>query len=238
MLKLVVCIIILTAVCCAQEHFTCFKTNDVLNQTSPQTPQRTLQGSAGKQSSRGQVGSPGSSGQKREPGNSDVRQINLLRDQYNSLAREMEALRNQSRKNQHFLDVFTQRLYFPPHFYIYQLTPSRQSWLKSQEFCQNWGGNLAVYGVKTLANRKKLIRNLPITNYFWIGLNERIANEQNWIWSNGEVARNSDLNWHREFPKNSNNFDCVGLYFQPSLAGLAWDDLCTSQYLGLCEKEI
>ena len=91
MLKLVVCIIILTAVCDAREHLTCLRSDDVLHQQSPQTPLRALQGSPGKMGPRGQSGSPGRSGQKGWPGIPDNRQINLLRDQLNSLSREVEA---------------------------------------------------------------------------------------------------------------------------------------------------
>ena len=35
MLKLVVCVLTLAAVCCAQEHFTCLQTDDVLHQQNP-----------------------------------------------------------------------------------------------------------------------------------------------------------------------------------------------------------
>ena len=110
MLRLVVCVIILAAVCCTQVVRACRS--------------------------------------------ADNRQNELLRLQVNYLSQEVEALKNQSKKNEQFLDVFSGRLYIPPHFYIYQLTPGRQSWQRSQQYCENWGGNLAVYGVQSLDNRK------------------------------------------------------------------------------------
>ena len=191
MLKLVVCIIVLAAVCCAQEHLTCLRTDGASNQQNPQTLQRALQGPPGKQGAKGQVGSRGMPGQKGEPGIPDDRQINLLRDE---LIREVEALRNQSRDNRQLvMDVFSKGLYVPPHIYIYQLIPGRQSWHKSQEFCQNWGGYLAMHGVRTLENRMKLIQNLSINNFnFWIGASD-IASEGNWVWMNGERASSSEL---------------------------------------------
>ena len=135
MLKLVVCIIILTAVCDAQEHLTCLRTDDVSNYNQ---------------------------------------QINLLRDQLNLLSQEVEAQKNQSRKNRQLslTAILGNGLYLHPHIYIYQLTPDRQSWQASQEFCQNWGGNLATHGMKTLENRKKIIQMLSIRPHFWIGVND------------------------------------------------------------------
>ena len=64
MLKLVVCIISLSAVCCAREHLTCLRTDDILNQQSQQTPHKALHGPPGKRGAKGQVGSRGSPGQK------------------------------------------------------------------------------------------------------------------------------------------------------------------------------
>ena len=104
---------------------------------------------------RGQSGSRGRPGQKGEPGFLDNRQINLLRDQLNFLSREIEAQKNQSRKYLQLIAAVGKGLYLPPHVYVYQLTPDRQWWQESQEFCQNWGGNLAMHGMRTLANRKK-----------------------------------------------------------------------------------
>ena len=216
MLKLVVCIIVLTAVCSAQEHLTCLRTDDVLSRQSPQHSQRALQGSPGKRGPRGQMGSRGSPGQKGEPGISDDQQIKLLRDQLDSLSQEVEALKNQSRENlsqevealknqsrenrQLAVGALIKGLYIPPHVYIYRLTPGHQSWQQSQEFCRNWGGTLAVHGVKTGENRKTLIQNLSNGNiHFWIGVND-IASEGNWVWVNGERASSSELIWNEGQP--------------------------------------
>ena len=256
MLKLVVCIIVVTAVCSAQEHLTCLRTDDVLNRQSPQHSQRALQGSPGKRGPRGQVGSRGSPGQKGEPGIPDDQQIKLLRDQLDSLSQEVEALKNQSRENlsqevealknqsrenrQLAVDVFTKELYVPPHVYIYRLTSARQSWQQSQDICRNWGGTLAVHGVKTRENRKTLNQNLSIGNtHFWIGVND-IASEGNWVWVNGERASSSELIWYSGEPGGGRNENCVFVhgYSTPSNVGLAFDWPCAASHQGLCEKQI
>ena len=107
---------------------------------------------------------------KKECGTSCSHQINLLRDELKSLSHEVEALKNQSSKIQQqgkinhpsqeignlgnqsnkYLNttVPANGLYLPPHVYIYKLATRALSWQDSQEYCRNWGGNLAVYGVK------------------------------------------------------------------------------------------
>ena len=240
MLKLVVCIIVLTAVCSAQEHLTCLRTDDVLNRQNQQHSQRALQGSPGKQGPRGQVGSRGRPGQKGEPGIPDNQQIKLLRDQLDSLSQEVEALKNQTRENRQLaLDVITKGLYIPPHVYIYRLTPVGQTWQQSQKFCQNWGGTLAVHGVKTRENRKTLIQNLSIDFYLWIGVND-IASEGNWVWVNGERASSSELMWYSGQPNEGRSANCVHVNGHPthSNVGLAYDTQCTRSRQGLCEKQI
>ena len=166
----------------------------------------------------------------------------LLRDQYDSLSKEVEALRNQSRLNRQLvLDVFSKGLYVPPHVYIYRLTPGRQSWQQSQRFCRNWGGNLAMHGVKTLENRKKLILKLPIENFdFWIGASD-IASEGNWVWVNGESASSSELIWGGGQPDNGGGSqDCILVAGFPGVPkfGTAWDQRCGFLLQALCEKQI
>ena len=240
MLKLVVCIIVLTAVCSAQEHLTCLRTDDVLNRQSQQHSQRALQGSPGKRGPRGQVGSRGRPGQKGEPGIPDDQQIKLLRDQLDSLSQEVEALKNQSRENRQLaVDVFTKGLYIPPHVYIYRLTPVGQSWQQSQDICRNWRGTLAVHGVKTRENRKTLSQNLSINSYFWIGVND-IASEGDLVWVNGERASSSELIWKSGQPDQGRNANCVIVSGNPPFSnfGLAYDDPCAALRHGLCEKQI
>ena len=137
------------------------------------------------------------------------------------------------------MDVFTKGLYIPPHVYIYRLTPARQSWQQSQEFCRNWGGTLAVHGVKTRENRKTLIQNLSITHVFWIGVND-IASEGNWAWVNGERASSSELIWQSGQPNGGRNQNCVWVVGNPASSdvGLAFDDPCAASIPGLCEKLI
>ena len=241
MLKLVVCIIVLTAVSSAQEHLTCLRTDDVLSRQSQQHSQRALQGSPGKRGPRGQVGSRGSPGQKGESGIPDDQQIKLLRDQLDSLSQEVEALKNRTRENRQMAVgalVLSKGLYVPPHVYIYRLTPASQSWQQIQEFCRNWGGTLAVHGVKTRENRKTLIQNLSINFNFWIGVND-IASEGNWVWVNGERASSSELIWYSGQPNGGRNQNCVGVHGNPtSDAGLAYDRPCAASRHGLCEKQI
>ena len=241
MLKLVVCIIVLTAVCSAQEHLTCLRTDDVLNRQNQQHSQTALQGSPGKRGPRGEVGSRGSPGQKGEPGILDDQQIKLLRDQLDSLSQEVEALKSQSRENRQLAVgalTLSKGLYIPPHVYIYRLTSARQSWQQSQNICRNWGGTLAVHGVKTRENRKTLIQNLSIGNInFWIGVND-IASEGNWLWVNGKRASSSELIWRSGEPNGGRNENCVFVSGQPSFVELAFDHSCATSYQGLCEKQI
>ena len=239
MLKLVVCIFILAAVCYAQEHFTCLRTNNVLNQQSPQTPIRAVQGPPGKRGAKGQVGSRGNPGQKGEPGITDNHQIDLLRDRLISLSREMEVLKNQTKENRQLVKAveLKQVLYIAPHLYVYKTTPNSQSCQKSQEYCQIWGGNLAVHGVKTLENRKRLIENLSINNEFWIGATD-VTPQGNWMWVNGEPAISSELIWGYNQPNNDG--DCIRVEedLTNRHAAHAYDGSCTDPHLGLCEKKI
>ena len=66
----------------------------------------------------------------------------------------MEVLKNRSTEYLKAIVALSNGLYLPPHIYIYRITPGRQTWQQSREFCQNWGGDLAVHGIKSLENRK------------------------------------------------------------------------------------
>ena len=41
----------------------------------------------------------------------------------------------------------------PFNGYRYKLYPAQLKWDKSRAVCQNWGGDLAVYGIRNLAAR-------------------------------------------------------------------------------------
>ena len=240
MLKLIVWIIGLAAVCCAQKHLTCSITDDVLNQQSPQTPQRTAQGSPGKRGPKGEVGSRGCPGQKGEPGVPDNRPINLLRDQLSSLFQEVETLKNQSKNALDLIAAVGKILYVSPRYYIYQLTPRGQLWQQNRQYCQNWGGDLAVHGMKTLENRKKLIQNLSINqDFIWVGAND-VASEGTWIWVNGERGSSSELIWDGGQPQNLRSENYLLVIANPSLSnfGLAHDGPNNWPRHGLCEKAI
>ena len=306
MLKLIVCIIIFAANCCAHQFLTCSISDSVLSQQSPQTSQQPLLGSPGARGPKGQMGSRGNPGQKGEPGIQDNRQINLLRNQFNTLSQEVaalnnrsnenqqkqinalsqevkvlknrttenqlqmqinylfqevEALKNQTRKyqqqkqtNSFFLEGKTVRnqsrgnlsiteasnvLHVSSYVYIYRLTPGSQSWQKSREICQSWGGDLAMHGIKILKNREKLIKNMSMSYYFWIGVND-IASEGNWVWVNGERAFRSEVLWESGYGYYTPDSDCaiVNGYPKSSSIGKAFTDPCDDSYKGLCEKEI
>ena len=275
------------------------------------------------------MGSRGSPGQKGEPGIPDDRQINLLRNQFNTLSQEVEALKNRSRENQlqmqinylfqemkalknqsgnyqpkqinpfflegktlknrttgnqlqmqinylfqemeglknqsrkyqqqestnsFFLQAKTLKnqsrgnisitnarnvLHISSDVYIYRLTPGSQSWQKSREICQSWGGDLAMHGLKSRDNREKLIKNMSINQYVWIGAND-IASEDNWMWVNGERASNYELKWRYGQGRNDRESNCLLMDAFPksSYIGDAYDDPCGDLYKGLCEKEI
>ena len=154
----------------------------------------------------------------------DSHQFNLLRDQLNS----SEII--------HLVNNHT--VYISSPFYVYQLTNGSQSWQESREYCQNWGGDLAVHGVKTLENRKQIIRNLA-TSYYWIGATD-IHSEGNWTWVNGEPANSSELNWWRNEPNDfRGNEDCAFIVgnSKDEAGGLAIDFTCTRPQRGLCEKK-
>ena len=328
MLNIVVCAILLAAVCCAQqEHLTCLRTDDVLNQQSSQSSQQALRGTPGKRGAKGEMGSRGDPGQKGEPGIVDNHQLNLIRNRLNSLSQELKALKNQNEKNQqnnqlnyllqevgalknqseinekptnkkeceiscthqikllrdelkslsHEVEALKNQrskiqqqgqinprsqeidalgnqsnkyvnttvpangLYLPPHVYIYKLTTREVSWQETQKLCQNWGGNLAVHGIKTLENRKKVIRMLSINrSYYWAGAND-IESEGDWVWINGERASSSELSWRSRQPDNSGgNEDCLLISTYPisSYFGLAYDHACATEWRGICEKKL
>ena len=249
MLKVVV-IILYFALCFAQEHLTCLRTDNILPQPNPQAHQRAVQGPPGKRGPKGQDGSTGSKGQKGqeglkgskgqkgERGVTDNGQIDLLQEQLSSLSEQLEALKNQTTQNfELFLDVASNVLLFPP--YVYKLVPNLLSWQESRRVCQNWGGDLAVYGVKTLENRKKLIENLSIRSKFWIGASD-IASEGNWMWLNGERVDSSTLTWGTGEPNNLGNQDCGSVYvvYPGSPLGTADDTTCSAQHKPLCEKRV
>ena len=242
MLNLVVfsCILI---VCCAQEHLTCLRTDDILSQQRLQSTENVVQGIPGKRGAKGQDGSRGIKGQKGEPGITDDDHMKFFRNQLNILFEEIEALKNQTSQNRNLtVDIFKSGLHLPPNFYVYKLTPGRQSWQESREFCQNWGGDLAVHGVKTLENRKKLIQNLSTDYHFWIGVND-IASEGNWVWVTGQRAGSSELFWAGRQPDSyGGNQDCVIIHGAPqysfAIAVRAYDDQCNAANLGLCEKMV
>ena len=262
MLKLIVSIIILMGVRCAQEQLTCLRTDNVLTQQSLQTPQRGLQGSPGKRGPKGEDGSRGYPGQKGEPGIPDNRQIKLLRDQVdflhqkvealtnqsgenqlkeliNSLSQEVAALQNQNRNSCQIFGALSKFLCIDSYLYVYQLTPGRQSWHESRQYCRNWGDDLAVHDVKTIQNRKKLIENMAIDNWTWIGAND-IASEGIWMWVNGERARRAVLIWSSGEPTGGANHDCLHLHGrnEGGNAEFAGDYSCTNRDQGLCEKRI
>ena len=68
-----------------------------------------------------------------------------------------------------------------------------------------------MHGVKTMQNRRKLIKDMSIKSWSWIGAND-IASQGNWVWVNGERARSSDLIWSNGEPDGGTNHDSVQMY--------------------------
>ena len=242
MFKLVVCIFVMVASCGSQEHLTCLRTDEVLTQQNSQTIQRTAQGPPGKRGAKGQVGSSGIKGQKGEPGIPDNPQMNMVRDQLHSLTQQLEAVKNQSRKTQEVIHAVKNGLFVDSHLYVYKLTSNRQSWQESRQLCQNWGGDLAVHGVKTLQNRRKLFQSLSIDYHYWIGASD-IASEGNWVWLNGEPASSSELIWASNQLSGGRSDNCVVVAGESSRSDVnrAHDNRCTyvhHLHHGLCEKKI
>ena len=200
---------------------------------------RTVQGPPGKRGAKGQVGSSGIKGQKGEPGVPDNSQMNMVRDQLNALTRELEILKNQSRKTQEVARSSRNGSLVNSHFYVYKLTSNRQSWQESRQLCQNWGGDLAVHGVKTLKNRKNLFQNLSIGYHYYIGASD-MASEGNWVWLNGEPASSTELIWESNQPNGGRNENCVVLIGTAGRSDKerAHDVPCSNNFLGLCEKII
>ena len=199
MFKLIVCIVVLTAGCCAEERFMCSRFDE-----------------------------------NGETKSSVLKQLKLL-------TQEVKDLKKQSKENRQLIAEASKGLYIPPHVYIYKLTSSKRSWQQGQQSCQDWGGDLAVYGVKTLENRRKLIKNLPISDDFWIGVND-FATEGNWTWVNGEPAKSSEIIWdyYHQQP-NGGNEDCVAVVAYPAATyriGLTHDGQCHWGRLALCEKKL
>ena len=232
------------------KNITCLRTDNILPQPNPQAPQRAVQGPPGKRGPKGQDGSTGSKGQKGQEGLTGSKgqkgergvagdvQIDLLQEQLSSFSQQLEALKNQTTQNfELFLDVASNVLLIPP--YVYKLVPNRLTWQESRRVCQNWGGDLAVYGVKTFENRKKLMEALSISSRFWIGASD-IASEGNWMWLNGERVDSSTLTWGTGQPDSSGNQDCGSVFvvFPYSPPGTVDDSTCSVQHKPLCEKKI
>ena len=242
MSNLIVCIIILATICHIQVVMTC-RTNDnrqiKLLQIEVNYLSQEVEGIKNQSRENQQKEQISSLFQEVKALKKQIRD-NQQKEQISSLSQEVEALKNQSRKNELFFEAFSKRLYVAPNFYTYQLTPDRQSWQRSQQYCQNSGGNLAIYGVQSQENRKKLIKNLPIDNLFWIGMSD-IAAEGNWTWVNGQPAKSSTMIWLHGKPDNhGGNEDCVVLHGRStfSLIGVAGDVSCLSARQGLCEIRI
>ena len=239
MLKLIVCIFIMIAVCWSQEHLTCLRTDEVLSQQSAQTTQRTLQGPPGKRGAKGQVGSRGIKGQKGEPGIPENPQMNMVRDKLNSLTQQLDAIKNLTRKTQEVIDAVKNGLLVNSYFYVYKLTSTRQSWQESRQLCRNWEGDLAVHGVQTLENRRKLFQSFSIGYHYWIGASDMVS-EGNWTWLNGEPASSSELIWPSGEPNGGRTENCVFVVAQLGHTHIdrVHDVSCAIDLQGLCEKKI
>ena len=169
---------------------------------------------------------------------------NQLQKQLNYLSREVESLKNQSRENSRKAAV-NETVHVPTPVYVYKLNPNEQTWKESRKFCQNWGGDLAVHGVRTLEGRRRLIQYLGIIDKdFWIGAVD-LASEGRWYWLNGEPANSSELIWGLRQPDGNTRENCVVVAgrsnsWNTNRIKRAYDQQCDdvdSRYQGVCEKE-
>lgn len=84
-------------------------------------------------------------------------------------------------------------------------------WCEAQAYCSSVKGEL-VYGDSYLPLAGKGFPGVP--HHFWVGLtdflHERDGKRDGWRWTNGSVAKSSDLQWaSRVEPGNSNPSDCL-----------------------------
>lgn len=114
-----------------------------------------------------------------------------------------------------------------------------KTWKNAREYCQLYGGDLAVIDSKDKENStvNYLINNLKEDSNmgFWIGLKD--SNEEGtWRWTNGTIL--VEGYWDDGEPNNNNNGaeDCAALYRKENFF-MAWKDAqCETAIKWICEK--
>ncbi|XP_070776968.1 CD209 antigen-like protein C [Enoplosus armatus] len=113
-----------------------------------------------------------------------------------------------------------------------------KSWQKARDFCQMYGGNLAVIDTKDKENLtvNYLIHNQDSSNQmmgYWIGLRD-VHKEGTWKWLDG--TRLVEGYWNDGEPNNVNNEDCAVVYPRKNFFK-AWNDVkCEAKQKWICEK--
>jgi len=205
--------------CKAQEHLTCLRTDDVINQPAQITTTNERQGRPGRR---------GLQGLKGEPGVPDNSLINSVRDDITRLLQRG------------FME-FDDGWITPFNGYQYKVNVNFQTWDESRIVCQSWGGELIIHGFRDHTAKETITRELDLIGSYWIGLNDKIS-EGNWRWVNGNRASTDDVTlWQSGQPNNSGgNQDCGYGYFTINQSNqfLAGDTQCTYRRRSICEKLI
>ncbi|XP_070835872.1 CD209 antigen-like protein 2 isoform X1 [Chaetodon trifascialis] len=112
-----------------------------------------------------------------------------------------------------------------------------KSWQKARDFCQMYGGDLAVIDSKDKENSTvtHLINVLTSQSNmgFWIGLKDS-HEEGTWKWLDGTIL--VEGYWNDGEPNDINNEDCSGVYPRENFFK-AWNDVrCDATMKWICEK--
>jgi len=216
--------------CNAQEHLTCMRTDDVINQSPQITTTNERQGRPGRRGPQGLKGAKGDfvKGMKGDPGVPDNSLINSVRD---DITRFLQ---------RGFMELDDGWI-TPFNGYQYKVNVNTQTWDESRIVCQSWGGELIVHGFRDHTAKETITRELNLIGYYWIGLNDKDS-EGHWRWVNGNRASTDDVTlWRSGQPNNSGgNQDCGYGYFTRNSRDQfrAGDDECFSRHKSICEKLI
>ncbi|XP_044023305.1 perlucin-like protein isoform X2 [Siniperca chuatsi] len=113
-----------------------------------------------------------------------------------------------------------------------------KSWQKARNFCQMYGGDLAVIDTKDkenstvnlLIHKKDPSKSLA---GFWIGLRD-VHEEGTWKWLDGTTL--VEGYWNDGEPNDVNNEDCAAVYPRENFFK-AWNDVgCANAMKWICEK--
>ncbi|XP_047467396.1 CD209 antigen-like [Mugil cephalus] len=111
-----------------------------------------------------------------------------------------------------------------------------RSWQNARDFCQAYGGDLAIIDTKDKENstvKYMRAKDLKNTDGFWIGIRD-IHEEGIWKWLNGEEL--VEGYWNDGEPNDVNDEDCGAVYSRENIFK-NWNDVdCKATMKWLCEK--